>query len=87
MSAIGYAESALDLKNEIYDTMDEPEGYDKIYYEIYGRLNEEGWKPEEIICVELKRMASKNIYHHLAVAYQGLGFEDVAGEYWNFVKR
>lgn len=87
MSAIGYAESALDLKNEIYDTMDEPEGYDKIYYEIYGRLNEEGWKPEEIICVELKRMASKNIYHHLAVAYQGLGFEDVAGEYWNLVKR
>ena len=91
VSAIRYAERALDFKNDIYDAKDDLEGYNKMYYDVYKELaweekEKEDWNPKNIIEVELKRMSTKNIYHHLAVAYQGLGIDDVAGEYWNLVK-
>lgn len=90
--AIRYAEQALDLKNDIYDAREDADGYDKMYYDIYGSMkldrdSETEWKPVNIISVELQRMSSKNIYHHLAIAYEGFGIKDVADEYWSIVKR
>lgn len=92
ISAIRYAERALDFKNDVYKERKNATGYDKMYYDIYGDLSGSingvnAWDPEEIINVELKRMSSKNIYYHLAVAYQGLGIDDVASEYWKLIKR
>lgn len=94
--AIRYANEALDLKEEIYEQLDEHKisGCNRIYYEIYTEEREgkryvlaEGLDPEELIELELNRMASKALYERLAISYQRLGMDDVADIFWSVVKQ
>ena len=82
--AIRYANEALDIKEEIYEQLKEHKtnGCNRMYYEIY---TEE--RAGEIIDIELKRMASKALYEHLAISYQRLGMDDVADTFWRVVKQ
>lgn len=84
--AIMYANEALDLKEEIYEQLNEhkTDGCNRIYYEIY---TEEMFAPEELIDIEIKRMKSKELYKYLAISYQRLGMDDVADIFWRVVKQ
>lgn len=93
MTAIEYANVALDFRDNVYAAMELPDGYNKMYFDVYeGVDTEEGWgtledwSPRSMILLEVKRMSSHNVYLYLAQAYQGLGIQDIADEYWNLVK-
>lgn len=82
IEAVKYGERTIDLKNKIYDSKGDPQGYNKLYYEIYqGKSNIDG-----IISEVLKGMNIKNIYQHLGVAYDGLGLRDISEEYFKLVR-
>ncbi len=94
LKAIECAEDALNFKNAIYESMDNPEGVNKMYYEIYMHDKERKskeipdniWDIKELISAELGRMSSKILYQRLATSYQNLGLEDIAEQYWSAIR-
>lgn len=92
--AIRYANEALDLKEEIYEQLNDHNGCNRIYYEIYTEEREgeryvliKDLNPKKLIELELNRMASKALYERLAISYQRLGMDDVADIFWSVVKQ
>lgn len=78
--AIEYAMQALDFKDEIYDGASNAENvYARIYFQIYEE------NANSIISLELRRMGSRQLYRYLAIAYQNLGNERIADQYWDIV--
>lgn len=89
VSAIEYAEEALDFRENIeFDNMHFT-NIDRFYKEIYEHKGEKTyitWNVSELVDVELERMSLSNIYLYLATAYQELGADDIADIYWNHVR-
>lgn len=78
--AIEYAMQALDFRDEIYDGASNAENvYARIYFQIYEE------NANSIISLELRRMGSRQLYRYLAIAYQNLGNERIADQYWDIV--
>lgn len=89
VSAIEYAEEALEFRENIeFDNMHFT-NIDRFYKEIYehkGKKTYIMWNASELVDVELERMSLSNIYLYLATAYQELGADDIADIYWNHVR-
>lgn len=78
---IEYALEALDFRDAIYEALsDRQNPYVRIYFQIYSE------KAYEMVVLELKRMGSKHLYRYLAIAYQNLGNQRIADQYWDIVK-
>ena len=82
LTAINYAEKAIDLRNKIYCEKDDSEGYDKIYYD----LSKDICIVECLIDIELKRMNINPLYRNLANSYLGLGLKNESNEYFRLLK-
>lgn len=82
-NAIEYAGSAQNLRKRIKEEKNNPDGFNKFYYEVYCDI---GWDVEEIIDVELDRMSEDNLNRYLGIAYQKIGLSDIAEKYWNMAE-
>lgn len=82
-SAVEYAGKAKKLKQRIKDSIYDKDGLNRFYYEVYGNTE---WNVEEIINIELNRMAEDNIDQYLGTAYHNMGLDDIATKILNTVK-
>lgn len=74
-SAVEYAGNAKKLKQRIKDSIDDKNGFNKFYYEIYGNTE---WNVKDVINIELSRMSEYNVDKYLLTAYHNMGLDDVA---------
>lgn len=74
-SAVEYAGNAKKLKQRIKDSIDNKNGFNKLYYEVYGNTE---WNVKEVINLELSRMSEYNLDKYLLTAYHNMGLDDVA---------
>ena len=79
-SAVEYAGNAKKLKQRIKDDIDDKDGFNRFYYEVYGNTE---WNVEEIINIELNRMAEDNVDQYLGTAYHNMGLDDIATKILN----
>lgn len=79
-SAVEYAGNAKKLKQRIKDDIDDKDGFNRFYYEVYGNTE---WNIEEIINIELNRMAEDNVDQYLGTAYYNMGLDDIATKILN----
>lgn len=79
-SAVEYAGNAKKLKQRIKNSIYDKDGLNRFYYEVYGNTE---WNVEEIINIELNRMAEDNIDQYLGTAYHNMGLDDIATKILN----
>ncbi|WP_455720056.1 hypothetical protein [Agathobacter sp.] len=82
-SAVEYAGAAKRIKQRIKEEIENQNGFDRLYYEIYSNI---GWNVEEIINLELNRMVESNVNQYLGTAYQKMGLDDIAKKILNTVE-
>lgn len=74
-SAVEYAGNAKKLKQRIKDSIDDKNGFNKFYYEVYGNTK---WNVKEAINLELNRMSEYNVDKYLWTAYHNMGLDNIA---------
>lgn len=79
-SAVEYAGNAKKLKQRIKDSIDDKNGFNRFYYEVYGNTE---WNVKDVINIELNRMVEYNVDKYLGTAYQNMGLDDIATKILN----